>query len=123
MSDEWGASLFPSLLERHLFHLAVKTWLSACVSATYSASQRHQERGPKRPNVHYEADFHMKHGARCCENVTADPAAHSEAEVDDRPTAVQGLLPGQGTERQGRWGWRPQHPCDRLAFFLRKKHP
>lgn len=44
--------------------------------------------------MHYEADFQMKLGAYCCENVTADLAARGEAEVDDRPAAVRGLLPG-----------------------------
>lgn len=94
MPAKWGASPLPSLLRSHFFHLADKTWLSVCVSATYYASQRNHEPGWKRSNVHYEADFQMKLGAYCCENVTADLAARGEAEVDDRPAAVRGLLPG-----------------------------
>lgn len=97
MSDEWGDSPFSSLLGSHFFHLAVKT----CVSATYYASQRNQEPSRKRPNMHYEANFQMKHGACCCENVAANPAARGEAEVDDRPTAVRGLLPGQRGRQAG----------------------
>lgn len=124
MSDEWGPSPFPSLLRSHFFYLAVKTWLSACVSATYYASQRNQEPGWKRPNVHYEADFQMKHGAYCCEDMMADPAARSEAEVDDRPTAVQGLLPGQQGRDAGEMGLEVTASSSQLGFiFFRRNIP
>lgn len=45
--------------------------------------------------MYCEADLQTKPGAKCCHNRTADPAALGEAEVDDRPTAMRGLLPSQ----------------------------
>lgn len=116
--DEWEASLFSFHLRNHFSHLDVKTWLFAYISATYYVSQRNQEPGQKRPKVHYEADFQTKRGANYGENMTADPAACNEAEVDDRATVVRELLPGlNAAGRQGRWGWRSHHPCEEDVFL------
>lgn len=122
MSDKRGASLFPSLLRSHFFHLVVKPWLSACVSATYYASQRNQEPAWKRSGVCYETDFQMKHGTFCCENMTADPATLSEAEVEDRPTAMQRLLPAQRGREVGEMGLEVAASLwqDGFLFFSRK---
>lgn len=122
MSDKRGASLFPSLLRSHFFHLVVKPWLSACVSATYYASQRNQEPAWKRSGVCYGTDFQMKHGTFCCENMTADPATLSEAEVEDRPTAMQRLLPAQRGREVGEMGLEVAASLwqDGFLFFSRK---